>query len=211
MDDLNEQSRGWRGSADLWLDAAYEALLGGGVEAVRVMPLAKRLDLSRTSFYWHFPDRQALLDALIDRWHRNNTGNLVRQTESYADTIAEAVYNVFDCWLKPDLFDSRLDFAIRNWSQTEPDIERRLNEADLTRIAALAAMFLRFGFTAGQSDIRARTMYLTQVGYISMKTTEGLAERVARMPDYIETFTGQRPTEAETVRFRARHNLPPLP
>ncbi|HEX9857476.1 MAG TPA: TetR/AcrR family transcriptional regulator, partial [Paracoccaceae bacterium] len=91
--------RGWRGSADLWLDAAHAALIEGGVEAVKVGPIAARLGLSRTSFYWHFADREALLAALIARWQGQNTGNLIARTESYAETIAEAVLNLFDCWV----------------------------------------------------------------------------------------------------------------
>ena len=74
--------RGWRGTPDLWLDAAYQLLVEGGVEAVKVMPLAERLGLSRTSFYWHFPDREALLAGLVDRWKAKNTGNLVARCEA---------------------------------------------------------------------------------------------------------------------------------
>lgn len=51
------QDAGWRGSPEGWLEAAYEALKESGIDAVRVMPLAKRLGLSRTSFYWFFEDR----------------------------------------------------------------------------------------------------------------------------------------------------------
>lgn len=70
---------GWRGSIDGWLEAAYDALLEGGVDAVKILPLAKRLKLSRTSFYWFFRDREELLAALIARWRDKNTGNLIRQ------------------------------------------------------------------------------------------------------------------------------------
>ena len=203
--------RGWRGSADLWLDAAYEALIDGGVEAVRVMPLAERLSLSRTSFYWHFPDRQALLDALVARWQEKNTANLVGRTMAYADTITEAVFNVFDCWITPALFDSRLEFAIRNWAQATPTLAQVLAESDRQRLVALRAMFARFGFSDGQSDIRARTLYLTQVGYIAMQTTETLDDRIRAMPDYIETFTGCPPSEGEIARFVARNGPEPAP
>ena len=56
---------GWRGSQEGWLEAAYEALVESGVEAVKIQPLAKKLKLSRTSFYWFFEDREQLLAALI--------------------------------------------------------------------------------------------------------------------------------------------------
>ena len=55
------------------------------------MPLADRLGLSRTSFYWHFSDREALLAGLVARWQAKNTGNLVARCEAPAATIAEAL------------------------------------------------------------------------------------------------------------------------
>ena len=59
---------GWRGSQDVWLEAAYEALLESGIDAVKIQPLARKLNLSRTSFYWFFKDREELLEALLSRW-----------------------------------------------------------------------------------------------------------------------------------------------
>ena len=53
--------------------------------------------------------------------------------------------------------------------------------------------------------MRARTVYLTQIGYISMKTEEKMAERMARIPHYVEIFGGQAPTRRELDRFYARH------
>ena len=77
--ELSATESGWRGSPDLWLGAAYEALLELGVDAVKILPLAKKLGLSRTSFYWFFKDREELLAALVTQWRDKNTGNLVRR------------------------------------------------------------------------------------------------------------------------------------
>lgn len=104
-----------RGSLEGWLNAAYESLTESGVDAVRVMPLAKKLNLSRTSFYWFFEDRDALLVALIEQWKNKNTFNLVTQSQAYAESITEAILNVFDCWLNSELFDSQFEFAMRSW------------------------------------------------------------------------------------------------
>jgi AcrR family transcriptional regulator len=202
---VSAKPRGWRGSEDLWLDAAYEMLVETGVDSVKVMPLAKALKLSRTSFYWHFEDREALLAALIRRWKEKNTGNLVAQTKLYAETITEAVFNLFDCWIVPELFDARLDFAIRNWAQAAPELKQTLEAADLERVAAIRAMFTRFDFDDERAEVRALTIYYTQVGYISMMVDEPLPGRIKRMPAYVESFTGQAPTASEIARFMARH------
>jgi AcrR family transcriptional regulator len=200
-----EKKSGWRGSEDLWLNAAYDLLIEKGVDAVKVLPLAQTLGLSRTSFYGHFDSREALLAALVTRWRDKNTGNLIRQTQAYAETITEAVFNIFDCWLRPDLFDARLDHAIRNWALGDPALRAVLERNDGERIDAIAAMFERFGHAPEDARIRAFTIYYTQVGYVAMMVQEDTQTRVDRMPNYIEVFTGQSPTEAEVDRFRARH------
>ena len=197
--------RGWRGTPDLWLDAAYQLLVDGGVEAVKVMPLAERLGLSRTSFYWHFPDREALLAGLVDRWKAKNTGNLIARCEAPATTITEAMLNLFDCWYDDGLFDSRLEFAMRTWSLTDPAVAAAMNEADAARVAAIAALFRRFGYGEAEADTRARTLYLTQVGYIAVRSEESLDVRLSRNPAYVLTFCGLAPAADEIAAFNARH------
>ncbi len=180
-------------------------LTESGVEAVKVMPLANKLGLSRTSFYWHFKDRDELLEAMIRHWEDKNTGNLVQQTEAYAESISEAMFNLFDCWLNKDLFDSRLDLAIRNWARNDPALQTRLDGADTRRQNAISDMFLRFGFDAVQAEVRSMTVIYTQIGYISMLVREPLARRVDAMPAYAQVFTGEQPSERDIQRFRARH------
>ncbi|MBQ4827433.1 TetR/AcrR family transcriptional regulator [Leisingera sp. HS039] len=189
-----------------WLSAAYEVLTESGVEAVKVMPLAKRLGVARTSFYWHFKDREALLEAMVRRWEEKNTGNLIARSEAYAETIAEALFNLFDCWIDADLFDSRLDLAIRNWARNDRDLQARLDQADTRREKALTEMFIRFGFDAGVALIRARAMIYTQIGYISMQVHESTEYRISLMPGWVEVFTGAPPSKRDLDRFLARHS-----
>lgn len=190
---------------DLWLAAAYDELTENGVEAVKVMPLAKRLGLARSGFYWHFRDRDALLEAMIERWERKNTGNLVARCEAPADSIAEAVFNLFDCWLDAELFDSRLDLAIRNWARNDPALKSRVDGADLRRKQAIKSMFTRFGYDDHDAEARTMTVLYTQVGYISMQVFEDPPKRLAQMPAYVTVYTGHPPSQADVARFFARH------
>jgi AcrR family transcriptional regulator len=205
--DQKATDTGWRGSPEVWLGTAYETLIETGVDAVRILPLAQKLKLSRTSFYWFFKDRDELLAALLERWRAGNTGAIVRQSQAYAEGIAEAMLNVFDCWLDRSLFDSEFEFAVRSWGLQSAEVAAQVAAADAARIEALAAMFQRFGYSALEADVRARTVYLVQIGYISMKAAEPLAARMQRIPDYVEIFTGQAPQPREIERFHARHGF----
>lgn len=198
-----------RGSAALWLEAAQQALLDGGVEAVRIQSLAQQLNLARTSFYWFFKNHEELLSALLDRWRQKNTGNLVQRAFAYAETVAEAMLNVMDCWLDPGLFDPRFELAVRSWAVQSDEVLAEVRAADAERLAALAEMQIRFGENSLRADVRARTIYLTQIGYITMQIEEDLALRMARMSAYVEIFTGRSPEPGELDRFHARHGYAP--
>ena len=196
---------GWRGSAESWLETAYDSFVEAGVEAVRILPLAKKLNLSRTSFYWFFKDRDELLAALVDRWRTKNTGGIIKQCAVYAESVAEAILNLFDCWLDPRLFDLQFEYAIRSWALQSPHISVEIDAADTERLQAVTGLFARYGFDQIAADARARTTYLTQIGYIAAKTVEDLPSRMRRIPQYVEIFTGQAPEPRELRRFFARH------
>jgi len=206
MTPKSEKTSGWRGSREVWLDAAFKALVEKGVDAVKIQPLATQLKLARTSFYWHFSDRSALLSALIEEWDRQNTGALLTATRAYAESPAEAVLNVISEFLDDQQFDSKLDFAVRSWALQDSGVMKSVKQADGKRLQALSAMFERFGYEPDDADVRARTLYLVQIGYISMQVNEDIEVRMQRIPGYVNTYTGQYPSEQELARFGARHN-----
>lgn len=194
-----------RGSKELWLDAAYNMLVSDGIDAVKIMSLAKRLNLTRTGFYWFFADLDELHRAMVERWESRNTGTLVAQCARQASSIGEALFHLMDCWLDPSLFDARLDLAIRNWARVNPALQRRLTAADQTRIDAVASLFRRHGFSDEQAEVRGLTVIYTQIGYISMQVEEKRADRLARVRHYVEMFSGVPPQPDDVHRFLARH------
>jgi hypothetical protein len=117
--------------------------------------------------------------------------------------------NVFDCWLDRTLFDSQFEFAIRSWALQSAGVAAEVQMADTARLDALTGMLERFGYAAQPAGTRARTIYLVQIGYISMQTREDLATRMGRIPSYVEIFTGRAPRQRELDRFFARHGHEP--
>ncbi len=200
----DEPTKGWRGSRDVWLVAARDAFVTSGIDAVKIQPLANRLGLSRTSFYWFFEDRAQLLQALLDEWRETNTSRLVEATDSFAQSITEAVLNVIGVFLPGGGFEAGLDLAVRGWAHQSDAVAEAVNREDERRLSAIRHMFARFGFSPDEADVRARTMYLVQIGYISMQVREDLPVRLARISNYVKTFTGEIPTSVEMERFLVR-------
>ena len=70
-----------------WLNVARDILISEGVGQVKVLGIAERLDVSRSSFYWYFKSRKDLLSQLLEDWNATNTGIMIRHTELPAKTI----------------------------------------------------------------------------------------------------------------------------
>ena len=71
-----------------WTEAALEALARGGLPAVAVEPLAKELGATKGSFYWHFADRNALLQATLELWERRDTDRVIAAIDEGQDALA---------------------------------------------------------------------------------------------------------------------------
>src|SRR4051794_7743041 len=75
-------------TAGAWTEAALEALARGGLPAVAVEPLAKRLGATKGSFYWHFADRNALLEATLALWEQRDTEGVIAAVSEDLDVTS---------------------------------------------------------------------------------------------------------------------------
>jgi AcrR family transcriptional regulator len=184
-----------------WLTAALDALVSDGVENVKVLTLAERLGVSRSSFYWFFRSREHLLDQLLQRWQVANTRGIIERAAAPSATVTEGVLNIFTCWMDESLFDPRLDFAVREWSRRSGHVRRAVDQADDARVEAIKRMFLRHGYRDRDAFIRARVLYFMQIGYYSLDLEESIAIRLTYVSDYLRAFTGREPTRHEVATF----------
>ncbi len=54
----------------------------GGPDAVRVEKLAQALGVTKGGFYWHFEDRNALLEEMLDTWERLMIDEAIARVEA---------------------------------------------------------------------------------------------------------------------------------
>ncbi len=81
-------------SADDWVDAAAAAFARAGLDAVRIEVLARELGATKGSFYWHFAHRQALVDAVLERWAQQ-TEDMIAEAETAGGDAAERLTALF--------------------------------------------------------------------------------------------------------------------
>ncbi|MEM8792265.1 MAG: TetR/AcrR family transcriptional regulator [Pseudomonadota bacterium] len=184
-----------------WIDASRDILIDQGVEQVKILTVSERLGVSRSSFYWYFRDRADLLDHLLQAWEEGNTGVIQRHAAMPAETITAAVLNLFRCFIEPDGFNHRLDFAVREWARRSQPVQDAVARSDQTRLAAIAGLFERHGYDPLEATSRARILYYMQIGYYALDLQEPAETRLANVPGYLEGFTGKPADRRELAAF----------
>ena len=137
-----------------WIDAGMRALAAGGPDAVRIEPLAQALGVTRGGFYWHFKDRQALLDELLDAWERRSTDEVLERVEREGGDPRAKVRRAGMLTFSRDLLP--IDLAIRDWARRDRKVARRLRRVDNRRIAYLRSLIGTF--CSDPDDVEARSM-----------------------------------------------------
>jgi AcrR family transcriptional regulator len=137
-----------------WIEAGLRALAAGGPDAVRIEPLAQALGVTRGGFYWHFDDRRALLEEMLDAWERASTDEVLERVESEGGDprakIRRAGALTFSARLRP------IDLAVRDWSRREQAVAERLRRVDNRRMDYLRSLF--GALCADEGDVEARSM-----------------------------------------------------
>ncbi len=118
-----------------WIEEGMRALAAGGPDAVRIEPLAKALGVTKGGFYWHFDDRRALLEELLDTWERVSVDEVIERVESAAeDGDARAKLRRLSASAASSDEPLRIDLAVRDWARREQTVAERLRRIDNRRM-----------------------------------------------------------------------------
>jgi AcrR family transcriptional regulator len=137
-----------------WIDAGLRALAAGGPDAVRVEPLAKALGVTRGGFYWHFEDRQALLDAMLDTWERRSTDDVLARVEREGGDPRRKVRRAGMLTFSRELLP--VDLAVRDWARRDPAVAERLRRVDDRRMDYLRSLI--GALSPDADDVEARSL-----------------------------------------------------
>ncbi|WP_327094174.1 TetR/AcrR family transcriptional regulator [Nocardia vinacea] len=139
-------------SADDWAQAALDALAEGGLAAVAVEPIAKRLGTTKGSFYWHFKDRAALVEAALARWEQRSTDDVIAEIAIETDP-AERLHRLF-AQVIDYAATGRIELALLA-SADQESVAATLRRVADRRIEYVTELLRELGLTAGQARTRA--------------------------------------------------------
>jgi AcrR family transcriptional regulator len=175
-----------RRSKDDWAAIALRALAEGGPAAVAVEPLAAANGATKGSVYWHFPNRDALLAAALDRWEREQTDDVITAVEQAGTAKAKLTTLFVSVMAEPG---PKVELALLT-AADDPVVAAAVGRVTRRRLDYLARLFREFGFTATQARNRAATAYSVYLGHAQL--VRGTPGTVAALP---------RSYLAETIRL----------
>jgi AcrR family transcriptional regulator len=150
------------------------ALAEGGVAAVAIEPLAARAGATKGSVYHHFPNRDALLRATVERWELSHTEAVIELVDA-VPTPLEKLRTLFATVLDRSVKGS-VELALHN-AADDPVIAPVLKRVSERRIAYITELFEELGFAPDVAHRRAVVAYSLYLGQVQMTAT---------LPDLVE-------------------------
>lgn len=157
--------RSGRLSAEDWAQAALDVIAESGVSAVAVEPLARRLGVTKGSFYWHFPSRDALLSAALERWEALEEETVFGQLATIGEP-RQRLSQLFRMVAEEDVSHriySELLKALDN-----PTVAPVISRISNRRLQHLTVLFRQAGLTGEAALHRARLTYSVYVGFLQL-------------------------------------------
>lgn len=170
---MGESSRPGRTrlSAKDWELAALESIAEQGVRALAVETLARKLGVTKGSFYWHFRNREALLTAALERWEHHGAAEIIAPIERIADP-RERLPALFRR-VAHQLQTHRVYAALLK-ALDDPHVVAVMARASQRRMQFLTAIYREAGLAPPAALNRARLTYAAYVGFLQLNFTLGL-------------------------------------
>jgi AcrR family transcriptional regulator len=145
--------------AAAWVAAALDVLADGGIDAVSVEPLAKKLGVTKGSFYWHFADRRALLDAMLKGWMEGRVVSIRRQAAERG-TPAVVLRELADLFTrKANIRGLTIELAIRSFARTDGPAAEAVRTVDRARLQSAVQLFVGLGWPRAKAQSRGILFY----------------------------------------------------
>jgi AcrR family transcriptional regulator len=147
-----------------WIEEGLRALGVGGPDAVRIETLAQALGVTKGGFYWHFDDRRALLEEMLDAWERVVIDQVIERVESEGDDARAKLRRLFALASAPEGRGLRMiELAVRDWARRDKAVAKRVKRVDNRRMEYMRSLF--GAICRGEKEIEVRCLLFASLGF----------------------------------------------
>jgi AcrR family transcriptional regulator len=165
-----------------WVEAATGLLVDKGIDSVRVDVVAKDLGVTRGSFYWHFRDRDDLLQAVLTQWRDAATEQLIQRFERQSTDPRVLIRDLISLPFRGRAAAraAGIELAIRAWARRDRSAQQAVDDVDARRISYIAQCFSSLGFSIAEARSRGFALYAWEVGESMLGRQGSAAQRQER-------------------------------
>ncbi len=148
-----------------WVDEAIDVLAKEGVTGLRVEVLAKRCGVTKGSFYWHFKDRQALLDAVLEQWKIGRIRDIEKTTAVTPGNERDQLHYAIEVYgASRNRKGMSIELAVRDWARHDPRAASFVEAVDLYRLECTRKLFVASGMSDAEAKSRSLLLYACVFG-----------------------------------------------
>lgn len=174
---------------DRWVEVANDLLAKEGVSGLRVEVLAKRCGVTKGSFYWHFKDRQALLDAVLEQWKLGRIRDIEKTTAVTPGNERDQLHYAIEVYgASRNRKGMSIELAVRDWARHDAQAAAIVEAVDLYRLECTRKLFVAAGMSDAEAKSRSLLLYACVFGLSLMHYThfdDNLADLKQRIAERI--------------------------
>jgi AcrR family transcriptional regulator len=153
-----------------WIAAALNIVAQDGIDGLRVESLAKKLGVTKGSFYWHFKDRRDLIDAVLDDWRAGRVKDIRKQTAAEPGGELAALRHTIEVYAAAkNRKGISIEAAIRIWARQDANGLAVVEEVDAERLECTRRLFLALGLPPAEAAARSALLYAYVFGFSMMQ------------------------------------------
>jgi len=147
-------------TAQDWIDFALTTFAHEGFDALKADVLARKLGVSRGSFYWHFTDLGAFHARVIEQWKQVATEAIIADVERY-----QSGEERLDALLRHAFgHGAALEIRMRAWADNNAEAARAVSDIDRRRQEYIEQLLVGAGIALPLAATRTLLLYWTYLG-----------------------------------------------
>lgn len=154
-----------------WLEEGLAVFRSEGPAGLAAERMARRLGVSRGSFYWHFSNSQEFEGAVLGAWEEQWTTRIVNASEAGDHTPRERLYNLIK---QTGGRDAQIYAAAKKLANGNGALTELMDRVDSRRIELVAGILRSGGIEEPVANLRARIIYSWAIGHMII-TSEGVS------------------------------------
>jgi AcrR family transcriptional regulator len=143
-----------------WIAFGLTTLARDGVDALKADILARKLGVSRGSFYWHFSDLSNYHALLIEAWRQIATEAIIADLEQL-----QSPEERLEVLLRRGLgHNNVLEVRMRTWADNKTEAAKAIRDIDRRRRDYMKRMLMEAGVPEMLAGTRSQLLYWIYLG-----------------------------------------------